>query len=123
MKTKQNLLRIFATIAVLASFFAVQPALWAKEKMQQCMIKDGKVMTMKGQMLTGCVLMKDGKMVAIENGVLKPLKKNLTLPDGTKCLVNGVCVMKSGDKMQLKEGQGMGPTGIFEVKGLTLHKN
>src|SRR5438309_1948571 len=121
MNIKSKLLKTFATIILLVSFFGAQSTLCAKEKMQMCEMKDGKVMTMKGEPVTGC-MMKDGKMMMLENGELKPMKKNMTMADGTKCMADGTCIMKSGSKMQLKEGQGLGPAGIFQVKGLTLGK-
>lgn len=47
--------------------------------------------------------MKDGKETA--------MKKDTTMQDGTKCMVNGECIMKDGKKMKMKEGECMSTDG------------
>ena len=110
-----------AVITVVLSFLG-QPVLLAAAKMQECMMKDGHVMMMDGKPMGTCVMMKDGKMMmSSKGGKMMPMKKDMTMPDGTKCMVNGTCVMKNGKKMTMKEGQVMdNGLNTYQVKGLTL---
>jgi len=104
--------------AVLALVFmpgcaTVQPA-------GECVVKEGKLLDTAGKPMTGCMMMLHGKMM-IMDGKLKPITRNMTMPDGTVCMVNGVCVMKGGAKRQLKEGEVLSPAGkLFRAKGLSL---
>ena len=85
---------------------------------QECIVKDGKLVDASGKSMTGCVMMLHGKMMVM-NGKLVPMKKNMTMPDGTVCMVNGECVMKGGVKHKLAEGEVVTPGGnIFHAKGL-----
>ena len=85
---------------------------------QECIVKDGKLLAASGKPMNGCVMMMHGKMMMME-GKLVPLKKNMTMPDGTVCMVNGMCVMKGGAKRKLSEGEIITPRGdIFHAKGL-----
>jgi hypothetical protein len=110
-----------AALVMLLSFIG-QPLLWAAEKAAECMMKDGCVMTMTGEPMGNCVVMKGGKMMMTsKSGKLVPMKKNMTMSDGTKCMVDGTCVMKNGTKMTLKEGEVMdSQSKVFQLKGLTL---
>lgn len=84
----------------------------------ECVVKDGKLLDASGKPMTGCVMMQNGKMMVM-HGRLVPMKRNMTMPDGTACMVNGTCVMKGGAKRKLSEGEVMTPGGdIFHAKGL-----
>jgi hypothetical protein len=92
-----------------------------QQKPGQYMMKDGKVVSLAGKPMTGCVMMKGGKMMLVENGNILPMKKSFTMPDGTRCMVNGVCVMKNGQKIHLQEGEMLDYVHkLFRAKGLTL---
>ena len=81
---------------------------------------EGKHLEASGQMMDGCCVMKNGKMMTMKGGKLVHMKKNMTMPDGTLCMVNGVCVMKDGAKHKLAEGEAISPTGnLFHVRGLS----
>lgn len=85
----------------------------------ECIVKDGKLLDASGNPMTGCVMMRNGKMM-IMDGKLVPMKRNMTMPDGTICMVDGICVMKGGAKRKLNEGEVITPKGdIFHAKGLT----
>ena len=92
----------------------------ASKQRAECVVKDGKLLDASGSPMTGCVMMRNGKMMVM-NGKLVPMKKNMTMPDGTLCMVNGTCVMKGGEKRKLNEGEVMTRAGsiIFQAKGLT----
>jgi Domain of unknown function (DUF6799) len=90
----------------------------SKQKTEECIVKDGKLLDVSGKPMTGCVMMLDGKMMMMD-GKLVPMKRNMTMPDGTICMVNGTCVMRSGAKRKLTEGEVLTPKGdIFRIKGL-----
>ena len=92
----------------------------SKQASNECTITDGKLLDASGKPMTGCVMMHHGKMMVM-NGKLMPIKKNMTMPDGTLCMVNGTCVMKGGGKRKLTEGEVISPSSaIFHVKGLSL---
>lgn len=69
-----------------------------------------------------CCMMKEGKMTCMmHDGKMMPMKKDMTMKDGSKCMVNGECVMKDGKKMTLKEGQCMSRHGKVGMHK-TAHK-
>ena len=87
----------------------------------QYMIKEDRVVSLDGRPMTGCVMMKGGKMMLVENGNIVPMKKNLTMPDGTRCMVNGVCVMRNGQTINLQEGELLDYVHrLFRAKGLKV---
>ena len=61
-----------------------------------------------------CCMMKDGKMMHHKNGVTLPMDKDMTMKNGTVCMVNGECVMKDGKKMTMKEGECMDINGKMD---------
>lgn len=90
----------------------------SKQKAEECIVKDGKLLDASGKPMTGCAMMLNGKMMMM-GGKLVAMKKNMTMSDGTVCMVNGTCVMKSGAKRKLSEGEVITPKGdIFHIKGL-----
>ena len=92
----------------------------SKQAANECTVTGGKLLDASGKPMTGCVMMHHGKMMVM-NGKLMPLKRNMTMPDGTVCMVNGTCVMKGGARRKLTEGEVISPAAeIFHVRGLSL---
>ena len=90
-------------------------------KPAECCIKDSKLLDASGQQMDGCCVMHNGKMMTMTGGKLVPMKKNMTMADGTLCMVNGDCVMKDGKKHKLSEGEVISPAGkLFQVRGLSV---
>jgi len=81
-----------------------------EQRADEFVVKDGKLLNASGKPMTGCVLMHNGKMLVMD-GELRPMKKNMTMGNGTICMVNGTCVMKRGAKRKLSEGEGLTPAG------------
>ena len=52
-----------------------------------------------------CLTMKEGKMMCMINGKMKPMNKDYTFKNGTKCMQNGEFYFKNGKKMKMREGQ------------------
>lgn len=57
------------------------------------------------------IMMKDQKMMVIKDGKMMLMEKEMTLKNGTKCLVNGTCISSDGKKSILKEGEMMDMNG------------
>lgn len=50
-------------------------------------------------------MMKDGKMMMVNDGKFTPMVRDITLPNGTKVMKAGSYMLKGGVKMMLKEGE------------------
>ena len=100
MKTKKTIATLFASLLIIVlSFTATNSS--AQAKKQSTKMKD-------------CCMMKDGKMMCCKDGVNMPMEKDMTMKNGTVCMVNGECVMKDGKKMTMKEGECMDMDGKVE---------
>ena len=109
---------ILTTLSAFIALIMISGCASLSTSKQECVVKDGKLLTASGEPMTGCVMMLHGKMMVMK-GHLVPMKKNMTMPDGTVCMVNGECVMKGGAKHKLAEGEVITPGGnIFHAKGL-----
>ncbi len=112
-------------VAVILSLtlFAIQPAVWAKPKTEvmECTMQNGKIVDKSGHPIGDCVLMKDGQMMMITKGKMMPIKKDITLADGSICKVDGTCILKNGKQIKLSNGEGIEVAGekVFRVKGLS----
>src|SRR5260370_14855800 len=104
------------------ALFAIQPVVWARTKaeLMECTMQDGKIVDKSGHLIGDCVLMKDGRMMIITKGKMTPIKKAITLADGTVCKADGTCIVKSGKQIKLTNGEGIEVAGEkrFLVKGL-----
>ena len=60
-----------------------------------------------------CCVMKDGKMMHMKDSKMKPMSKDMTMKNGTVCMVNGECVMMDGKKRKMKEGECMDMNGTM----------
>lgn len=56
--------------------------------------------------MNGCI-MKDGKMMTMKGGKMMPMTKDMTMSDGSICMSDGTCKMKDGTTMTMKDGQCM----------------
>ena len=72
--------------------------------------------------MNDCCMMKDGKMMCVKDGKTMPMEKDMTMKDGTKCMVNGACITKDGKKMQMKDGQCMDMNGKMNNCSM-MHKH
>jgi hypothetical protein len=100
MKTKKTISTIFASFLVMLLCFSVN-TVSAQAKHDSKKMKD-------------CCLMKDGKMMCCKDGKTMPMDKDMTMKNGTKCMVNGECIMKDGKKMTMKEGECMDMDGKMD---------
>lgn len=56
------------------------------------------------QMADESMMMKNGKMMMMAGGKIKPMTMNMTMSDGTVCMTDGTCKMKDGTVMKMKDG-------------------
>ena len=100
MKTKKTITTLFASLLMMVlSFTTISASAQAKKESAQP---------------KECCMMKDGKMMHCKDGVTMPMEKDMTMKNGTVCMVNGECVMKDGKKMTMKEGECMDMNGKME---------
>ena len=64
------------------------------------------------------VEMKDGKMMVVADGKTMPMTKEMTMENGTRCMINGEYIMKDGKKMKMKEGEMMDMNGMMSNGGM-----
>ena len=63
--------------------------------------------------VTDGFIMKDGKMMMVNDGKFTPMVRDITLPNGTKVMKTGDYMFKGGQKMMLKEGDQIDMEGNF----------
>jgi len=100
MKTKKTIATLFAAMLIMVLSFTTTNAS-AQTKTKSTTAKE-------------CCMMKDGKMMHHKDGVCMPMEKDMTMKNGTVCMVNGECVMKDGKKMTMKEGECMDMNGKMD---------
>ena len=71
-------------------------------------------------MMKDCCMMKDGEMTCVKDGKEMPMKMDMTMKDGTKCMKNGECIMKDGKKMKMKNGECMDMSGKMDNCGMMM---
>ncbi|WP_316753032.1 DUF6799 domain-containing protein [Pedobacter gandavensis] len=75
------------------------------------------------------IMMKDGKMWVMKNGVHKEMKQPMTLENGTMVMTDGTVKMKDGTTMMMKNGNSinmmgkMMPMKMKNSKGHTMKKD
>ena len=57
------------------------------------------------EMHEGMIMMQNGKVMMVQDGELKPMEEEQTLPDGTRVLRDGMLVMANGKTRMLAEGE------------------
>ena len=106
MKNKKMISSMFASVLMMVVCF-MATNLSAQTKAKPAMMKD-------------CCMMKDSKMMCVKDGKTMPMKKEMTMKNGTKCMTNGECVMKDGTKMKMKEGECMDMSGMMSDCGMMM---
>ena len=100
MKTKKMISTLFASLLLMVLCFTTTNVS-AQAKKQSATAKE-------------CCMMKDGKMMHHKDGVTMPMEKDMTMKNGTVCMVNGECIMKDGKKMTMKDGECMDMNGKMD---------
>jgi hypothetical protein len=104
MKTKKMISSIFGSVLIMALCFTANNSN-AQTKTDNAKMKD-------------CCMMKDGKMMQMKDGKMMSMDKDITLKNGTKCMANGECVKKNGEKIIMKNGQCMDMNGKITTCGV-----
>lgn len=121
----KKLIGVFVAIAITAGAFAQAGSTTGTTSPQELKIKQNQNMKNNpGDKLNADgVLMQNGKMMQVKNGLLKSLDYDLTLTNGTKVKSDGTCVKKDGTKMTMKEGQHMDMSGKVTNMGTNKDEN
>jgi hypothetical protein len=120
MKTKLTA-TLSAAIALAGLIGCATPERTPQRDTSECIVKDGKVFDATGHLMVGCVARFDGEMMTMTDRQLVPMKKNMRMSNGTKCVVDGTCIMKDGSRRKLKEGEVMNREGkFFHIKGVKV---
>ena len=53
------------------------------------------------------VMMREGKMMIMQNGETMPMEEEMTMADGTKVMPNGQVLMANGTARMMQEGETM----------------
>lgn len=102
----KTLFFVLAAIFISFGLFAQSDTTMNKMKHDKMPMHDKMQMLKKD----GCMMM-DGKMMMIKDGKMTAMKKQMTLGNGTKCMVDRTCVKKDGSKINMKEGDHMDMDG------------
>lgn len=97
MKTKKTIATLFAAMLIIVLCFTTTNSYAQNKKESKSNHK--------------CCVMKDGKMMHHKDGKMTPMEKDMTMKNGTVCMVNWECVMKDGKKMAMKDGECMDMNG------------
>ncbi|MES2060542.1 MAG: DUF6799 domain-containing protein [Bacteroidota bacterium] len=81
---------------------ALSSGVFAQEKMDDNMQMGKKEQHMS--MKKNHLMMMDGKMQMQKNGKTMPMEKDMTLTNGTQVMTDGMCKMKDGTSMTMKDG-------------------
>lgn len=71
--------------------------------------------------MQNCIMMRDGKMLKMEDGKVTEMGKAATMKNGTKVKMNGEYTLSDGTKKMLKEGECMYMDGMVAQCGMNQH--
>lgn len=89
-------------LMILIVAIALSSGVFAQEKMDDNMQMGKKEQQMS--MKKNHLMMMNGKMQMQKNGKTMPMEKDMTLTNGTQVMTDGMCKMKDGTSMNMKEG-------------------
>lgn len=58
------------------------------------------------------IVMRDGKMWVIENGMVNMMEDEMTMPNGAKVMTDGKIVASDGKELMMQEGDAMDMDGV-----------
>ena len=93
---------------ILAVAFTLGTGVYAQEK------KETKPAKMEHSGMKDCVMMKDGKMMVMKGGKTGMMDKDMTMKNGATVMKDGTVKMKDGKTMMMKEGDMMDMSGKME---------
>ena len=104
---------IFVGAAIALSFASFAQTDTTMKKMDHDKIMNHHQMDMSKT--DGCMMM-DGKMMMLKHGKMTAMKKQVTMSNGTTCMMDGKCINKDGTKTKMKEGDHMDMDGNMHPK-------
>ena len=94
-------------VLILITALTISSGVFAQEHKMEGMGKKEQKMDMKKDH----VMMMDGKMKMVKNGKEMPMNKEMTMGNGTKVMIDGMCTKKDGTRMTMKNGDMMDMSG------------
>ncbi|HEX8561591.1 MAG TPA: DUF6799 domain-containing protein [Flavobacterium sp.] len=98
MNTTRTIAKLFTAFSIIALCLAPSKSTAQTSKLETSVVKDGYVMM-------------DGKMMALKDGKLAPMKKKVVMSNGTKVSKSGVVKTTDGKKVKMKDGNCVDNTG------------
>ncbi len=69
------------------------------------------------EMQPDMVMMKDGKMMVMRHGEMKPMDMEMTMQNGTRLLMDGTMIMPDGSRRMMMDGEAMTMDGEMTTMG------
>ncbi len=108
-------MKIVILVALVLAFIGGYFAARAKYKPQLVelskMVSDKDQTMQKMKTEANRVLMKDGKMWIVENGMVNEMDSDIMMPNGTKVMTDGKVVTEDGTESMMKNGDAMDMQG------------
>ncbi len=114
-------MKAFVIVALIAAFIGGYLVARAKYKPQlaelskMVMDKDGAMKKMKAD--ANRIIMKDGKMWVVEDGIVRQMDSDMMMPNGSKVMQDGKVVESDGDEMMMNNGDAMDMEGVMMPNG------
>ena len=114
-------MKVVIIIALLVAFIAGYFAARAKYKPQLVelskMVSDKDQSMQKMKANANKIVMKDGKMWVIENGMVKEMDSDIMMPNGSKVSIDGKITGEDGKESMMNNGEAMDMTGKMMPNG------
>lgn len=120
-KNNDMSMKIMLAVALLAAFVGGYLVARAKYKPQIMELtkmvanKDESIQKMKSD--ANKVIMKDGEMWLVEDGIVKPMESDIMMPNGNKVTVEGKVVDPDGKETIMQNGDAMDMEGKMMPSG------
>lgn len=114
-------MKAFIIVALIAAFIGGYLVARAKYKPQiaelskMVLDKDDAMNKMKAD--ANKIIMKDGKMWVIEDGIVREMDSDMMMPNGSKVMLDGKVVNSDGDEMMMRNGDAMDMEGTMMPNG------
>jgi len=107
-------------VLMIVAVFMLSLTVKAQDKTDTAMDKSADS-TMTHDNMKDCVMMKDGKMMQMKGGKKTMMKKDMSFPNGAMVMMDGTMKMEDGSTHMLKEGTGVMMDGT--MKPMHMKKN
>lgn len=120
-RSNDTQMKAFIIVALIAAFIGGYLVARAKYKPQivelskMVLEKDSEMNKMKTN--ANRIIMKDGAMYVIEDGIVREMENDMMMPNGTKVMTDGKVVTSDNKEMMMQNGDAMDMEGIIMPNG------